>query len=117
METKADVALIRIAVTLRVLRAIVDAAPEYGTKTINQLRIVSCVAYHNVKGNGLPTQTKLAQDLKLPKATVFRTVRELQERGVVVPTRNPDDRRVIELALTHSGYQEISRWAAKAHII
>lgn len=70
-----------------------------------ELDLVSLLCEHG------PTSVKsLVVDLQLPRSTMTALVDRLEERGLVLRSRNPDDRRSIILEATPSANEALTRY-------
>ena len=61
------------------------------------------------------TVSELAQELDLPMPAVSRGMRSLEERGLIVRTIRPEDRRHIIVRITETGRQTMDRFYACYH--
>lgn len=85
---------------VRAVRALVRLARLLECSTdlsLSQYRVLAAVA------DGGERATHLARGLALAKPTVTAAVDGLVERGLMLRTPVPDDRRSVRIALTHEG--------------
>ena len=72
--------------------------------TLNQWRVISIVGSGDAR-----TTRALAAVSGLDPAVISRTIRTLEERGLIVATRLEEDRRTLALALTKAGAEVFDR--------
>jgi DNA-binding MarR family transcriptional regulator len=73
--------------------------------TAGQVSLSEVFALHELDAGGGLAQQELAARLALDKSTVSRLVAGLEERGLLVRERDPDNRRIVRLSLTPAGHR------------
>jgi DNA-binding MarR family transcriptional regulator len=76
------------------------ADPEAGQTSTSEL-----FALHELDSDHGLAQHELAARLRLDKSTVSRLVAGLEARGLLLRHRDPDNRRIVRLALTPAGHR------------
>ncbi len=104
------------ALLLDLIRSVglLHAVPADGTGPTSLSEIF---ALHELAARDGQAQQQLAASLNLDKSTVSRLVAGLEARGLLVRDRDPDNRRIVRLAITPAGrrlHQELGR-AMHAH--
>jgi len=74
-----------------------DIDRRVASQNLTRVKWLALGVLHNKPG---VTQAELAQELELGTAAVGRLVDRLEDRGFIVRSKNPDDRRAYLLSLT-----------------
>lgn len=85
----------------QIFRTVSDAFAEQVDVPRGQAMVLCVVA----KQEGM-TQSEIADALSVQGATVTSTLQRLEEAGLVVRHRDPDDNRLVRVSLTEEGVQK-----------
>jgi DNA-binding MarR family transcriptional regulator len=95
---------------MRAVRAYKDEHLHH-LQTVTDYRLIEEIGFHQERG--APLTMKGVHLLGFASmATVQRRLRKLRKLGVILTTKTPRDRRVVELALAPKMYRAYSRYAS-----
>lgn len=94
---------------LKSLRRIIRAVDLYSRKLVNQTGLSGpqLICLRQLSGFGPMQTSHLAEAVNLSSATVCGILDRLEERGLVVRERQPDDRRRVLVSLSDAGQDAV----------
>lgn len=96
----------------KVWRIVDDEAKKAGLEPLHHQALLQAFG----AGPGPLTIGRLAERLDIVPALASRTVKELEQKQLVIRRRHPDDRRVIAVVVTEAGRDLLRRIDAAVHV-
>ena len=79
--------------------------------------LATWVVLYGIERGGWGNQRNLARDLRIEGATLTRHLDRMERDGLIVRTRDPDDRRQMQVDLTPEGHEMFHRLKSVAQRI